>query len=137
DLLDRGDACGQVFRPDVVAAGGRRVLVERPDLHAADALGEQIARELARPLDGGLEIFVTPQLIRRQAAIPGRGPVRGLESALVAAAVPGAGAGVVDPDGVPGPAAEQVGDRQPGRLPGDVPEGDVGGGVTAGLGPGA
>ena len=77
-------------RRDVLAAGGCGVGVERPDLHAADALDEQALRQLTRSLDRRLQVLVGPgRSPVGQPAVGVGGPVGRLERALVAPAVRG------------------------------------------------
>ena len=106
---------------DVVAAARLGVGVERPDLHAGDPLLAQAQRQLAGPVQEGVEILVGPF-----------GLLRHLRYSPVADLLPGAGphiavagTGVVDADAIPAGTSQQLVDRLTDRAPEDVPERDV------------
>ena len=117
-LSERLQRRGQVGAGDVVAAGGLRRRIERPDLHAGDALLQQ-RRAPARRRGAGSRRG--PRRGRRCCRRPQFSTCcrRGVADVLVA------GAGVVGADALAGAAAEQLGDRLVGGLAAEVPERDV------------
>jgi hypothetical protein len=126
DSLERLERAAQVGGRDVLAAGLLGGIVERPDLHRANAHVEQALRHLLRPREEALQVLVLA-LLSVQPEV-GRALHRsGLHVAV-------AGAGVVGPHGFPHPAAEQPAKRQADRLAEDVPEGEVDGRAAAHLG---
>ena len=136
DLRDHGDPGAEVRGRDVIPLGRRRVGIERPDLHRADALVEQLPGELGRPVDGQLQVFVgLRRPVGRQQAVLGGGPPIGRpERAARRAPVSGSRAGVVDARRWPGGAAQQVRDRAVHGLTADIPQGQVYGRQAASLG---
>ena len=126
DRLDQRDRAREIPGRDVLAAGRQRVGIERPDLHGRDPVLEQGGREFRRAMVLGCEIV--------EQIGAGRGIARAHQERIVVAArdpvVGGAGAGVVDPDFFPAEAAEQLVDRQAGRLAEQVPEGEIDRGIA-------
>jgi hypothetical protein len=113
----------------VEAAPALRGVVERPDLHAGDALLQQGVGEVVGAVEEGVEVLVGAG--RRVQA-----PVAG-QLALAAAHVAVAGAGVVGADLLAREAAQALVDRLAGGLAPQVPERDVDRGEAAHLGPAA
>ena len=64
DLPERLERAIEVAGTDVVAEARLGVRIERPDLHPGDALGEEVGRELVRPVEERVEIFVRPFRVR-------------------------------------------------------------------------
>ncbi len=60
DLAERLERLLELGRADVVAARALGGEVERPDLHARDALLEQALRELVGAVEEGVEVLVGP-----------------------------------------------------------------------------
>ena len=126
-LAERLQRPVEVARGDIVAVGLDRSMVERPDLHAGDALLQQAERQLVGAVEEGVEVLVGAFVRAFQPPVV-RAPVR------AAAHIAVAGAGVVGADAVPAEAAEKLVDRLPRRLAEQVPERDVHGRPTPRLG---
>src|SRR5215203_717756 len=95
--------------------------VERPDLHAGDPLLAQAQRQLAGPVQEGVQVLVWPLGLRGHLR---QSPVADLllgTSPHVAVA----GAGVVDADALPARSSQQLVNRLTDPATEEVPEGDV------------
>ena len=117
NLLEWGHALLQVSGRDIVAAGRIGRMVERPDLHAGIALGDQALGEVVGAIEERVEILVR-SFILFEAPVVGA-PVRPCPNVAVA------GTGVVDANPVAAFASEQLIEGHAGGLPHDVPERDV------------
>src|SRR5215211_3533669 len=106
---------------DIVAAARLGVGVERPDLHAGDPLLAQAQRQLACPVQEGVEILVrTLSLLRHLRQAPVADLLLGASPHVAIA-----GAGVIDADPFPAGTTEQLVNRLADVAPKEVPERDV------------
>ena len=135
DLAERLQRLVEVGQRNARAVGGLGSDIERPDLHGADAFGEQALGKVAG--------IVAPReqiLVRTLIGIAGlqRPVLAALEQRVLLgrAHMLVAGAGVVDRHALVGAAAEQPPQRLAQRLPINVPERDVDGRIAAHLGAG-
>ena len=128
DLAERLQRPVEVGAGDVVAARGLGRRVERPDLHAGDALLQQRERHLVGAVQEAFQVLVG-------AGVVAQAPVLDLLQAGVADVLV-AGAGVVGADALAGAAAQELDHGLVGGLAPQVPERDVdrrgGAGLDAG-----
>src|SRR5688572_16909825 len=100
--------------------------VERPDLHASDALLEQRLREFIGAVQESIQVFVRPARFSIEAPVLRALPARGADVAVPRT-------GVVRADRVAARATENLIERLAGELAEEVPERDVEGGRSARL----